>query len=293
MSENNNSFSKENIMKYKSKYISEDDEYYSKISKNVKIKIASSLTANKSEILSYLPYLLQDLWELGSSPEDMIYLIKKNIEIDSNTKILDLACGKGAISINLSKELNIKIRGIDIIPEFIEYAKKKAIINGVENKCSFEIEDINKSVENKKDYDIVIFGAVEDVLGTPNETLNKLKQTIKDDGYILIDEAYIKNKKEIKYDAYEYFTLNEWKEIFKKNNLHLIETLKSDINLQKEINEYNTKKIEKRAKELKEKYPDKKDLFDEYIENQKAESEDLEDNLIGVTWLLKKKNLKH
>jgi len=37
----------------------------------VEEKLAKSLTAESVELIPYLPYLLQDLWELGSSPPDM------------------------------------------------------------------------------------------------------------------------------------------------------------------------------------------------------------------------------
>lgn len=63
---------------------------------DVEEKLAKSLTAESVELIPYLPYLLQDLWELGSSPKDMVHLISKNIIISEKTKVLDLACGKGA-----------------------------------------------------------------------------------------------------------------------------------------------------------------------------------------------------
>ncbi|WP_207706943.1 hypothetical protein [Alkalibaculum sporogenes] len=44
---------------------------------NVEEKLAKSLTAESTELIPYLPYLLQDLWELGSSPKDIINMIQK------------------------------------------------------------------------------------------------------------------------------------------------------------------------------------------------------------------------
>jgi hypothetical protein len=38
-------------------------------------KLARSLTAESIELIPYLPHLLQDLWELGSSPKDMLEMI--------------------------------------------------------------------------------------------------------------------------------------------------------------------------------------------------------------------------
>jgi len=62
----------------------------------VEEKLAKSLTAESVELIPYLPYLLQDLWELGSSPKDILEMITKHIPVSKETKVLDLACGKGA-----------------------------------------------------------------------------------------------------------------------------------------------------------------------------------------------------
>jgi hypothetical protein len=40
--------------------------------KEIERKLALSLTAETTGLLSFLPYLLQDFWELGSSPRDML-----------------------------------------------------------------------------------------------------------------------------------------------------------------------------------------------------------------------------
>jgi len=92
----------------------------------VEEKPAKSLTAESVELIPYLPYLLQDLWELGSSPPDIISLITKHADVSGQPTVLDLACGKGAVSIQLAKELGCQTKGIDLIPEFIDFAPKKA-----------------------------------------------------------------------------------------------------------------------------------------------------------------------
>lgn len=69
---------------------------------NVEEKLVKSLTAEYAELIPYLPYLLQDLWELGTSPKAIIDMIQKHIKVSEKTKVLDLACGKGAASIQQS-----------------------------------------------------------------------------------------------------------------------------------------------------------------------------------------------
>jgi len=46
----------------------------------VEEKLAKSLTGETTELIPYLPYLLQDLWELGSDPKEIIGLIRKKRE---------------------------------------------------------------------------------------------------------------------------------------------------------------------------------------------------------------------
>lgn len=251
-------------------------------------RLALSLTAKEKAILPHLPYLLQDLWELGSVPEDIITLLKSIDFASRNNGILDLACGKGAVSVKLSKALNIKTKGIDIIKEFIDYAKMKAKEYNVEELCSFEIEDINLSVQKERNYDCVILGATGNVLGTPEQLLTKLKPIIVKGGYIVLDDAYVDNKNNSLRFEYDYLTYQQWLNLFDAQNLTLINKIESDIESQYDLNISNTKMIEKRANQLKKIYKDKSCLFDDYVKSQMEETEDLNDSIIGVTWLLQK-----
>jgi len=244
--------------------------------------LAKSLTAESVELIPYLPYILQDLWELGSSPRDMLEMIKKHIQISKETRVLDLACGKGAVSVHLAKELGCMVKGIDIIPEFIDFAVQKAKEFGVEEFCEFFVGDITELVKTEKGYDIVTLGAVGDVLGNAEETIALLKKTVKKEGYIIIDDAYGNDESNP-----QYLTREQWLAIFKKTGVKLVE---DKIIANDEIAGLNDEQqtwIIKRANELKEKLPEKAYLFDSYIRSQQAECDELENEISGVTMLLK------
>lgn len=249
---------------------------------NVEEKLAKSLTAESVELIPYLPYLLQDLWELGSSPKVIIDLILKHIPVSEKTRVLDLACGKGAVSIQVARALGCKVRGIDIIPEFINYADQKAQEYGVENLCEFKVRDINEAVAVNKGYDIVILGAAGDVLGNPEETIKKLKSTVKSGGYILIDDAYGNDISDVRYP-----TRNEWLLFFQNAGVKLLNERFNEVDEITSINDEQQPLIAKRADELKVKHPDKAHLFDSYVKSQLAECDELENELTAVTMLLK------
>jgi len=248
---------------------------------NVEEKLAKSLTAESTELIPYLPYLLQDLWELGSSPKDIIDMIQKHIRVSEKTKVLDLACGKGSVSVQVAEAFGFRVKGIDIIPEFIDFAKKKANEYGVENLCEFKVGDINEAVKVENDYDIVILGAVGDVLGNPEETIQKLKGIVKNGGYILIDDAYGSDCSDERYPTRE-----KWILFFQNAGVKLLDERFNEEDELETLNDEQQSFILKRANELKEKYPDKAYLFESYIKSQQAECDELENEISGVTMLL-------
>lgn len=246
-------------------------------------KLAKSLTAEDTQLIEHLPYLLQDLWDLGSSPEDISKLLSEHTIIYKESRILDLACGKGAVSIKLAENFRCKVTGIDIMEDFIEYAKQKAKEHNVEAFCDFIVGDANVLVNEQKGFDVVVFGAVGDVLGNPEETIKKLSGTIRPDGCILIDDAY-----GIPGNEYEYPTKEEWAEKIDKLGMKLVADKISDPKDIAEINNYQQPLIAKRAEELKIKFPEKRALFDDYVKSQLKECEEIENDLQCVTMLIKK-----
>jgi ubiquinone/menaquinone biosynthesis C-methylase UbiE len=68
-------------------------------------------------------------------------------EVYSNLRVLDLGCGKGAVSVKLAAALKCNCYGIDGISEFIETSKEKAKEYGVDALCCFEVGDIREEVD--------------------------------------------------------------------------------------------------------------------------------------------------
>ena len=270
-----------------------EENQLKELSQETKEKLVQSLSWETTELLPYLPYLLQDFWELGSDPEVMVELINKYTDVSENTKVLDLACGKGAVSVKVASELGIKVKGIDLMPEFIEFANQKAKEYNVDDLCNFVVDDINEAVKTEKDYDCVVFGAAGmNVFGGPAEALEKLKTTVKSGGFILIEEGYFIDesaREKIKYNSDAYYPLHYWMSLFDEANLKLVETASghSEGDLD---GDFGLEAITVRANELIEKHPEKRELFEGYVRNQQMEYADIDDSLTCVTWALQNLN---
>ena len=155
-----------------------------------------ALDGKDKKILKHIPYILQDFWEIGTSADDVIKVIKKYKQNYSKLAVLDLGSGKGAVSIKISSELKCKCHGIYGMEEFIEFSNKKALEYSVDNLCSFIRADIRTEITTLEKYDIIVLGAIGDTLGSYNNTLLLLKDHINTEGLIIIDDAYVRDNLE-------------------------------------------------------------------------------------------------
>jgi cyclopropane fatty-acyl-phospholipid synthase-like methyltransferase len=257
--------------------------------KTLEESIATAMDSQDTAIVPYLPYILQDFWEIGTSPEIVIHLIQRHCTIETryatSLQVLDLGCGKGAVSIKLAATLQCNCYGVDGIPEFIEASKNKAQECNVASLCRFEVGDIRKKIEELDKFDVIILGAIGQVFGNYCTTLTTLLKHLTAEGVIIIEDSYIEDSDTFQHPA----ILHRW-EILEQTEQAGMELVDEFIG---EFSEFidsakELENIEKRCKELMLKYPGKRSLFENYIQNQAIEYEVLENRVIGSTMVFKK-----
>jgi cyclopropane fatty-acyl-phospholipid synthase-like methyltransferase len=250
--------------------------------------IITAMDGKNIDLVKYLPYILLDFWEIGTSPEEIIKIIKKYKTNYSSLNVLDLGSGKGAVSIKIASELGCKCFGIDAIDDFVVFSNNKSKEFFVNIICTFETNDIRTRIETLGRYDIIILGGIGAVLGNYYDTLLQLGYHLNKDGLIIIDDAYVEDGCNKEYP--DILTESELLKQINDAEMELIEEIKNDeiadINEEYEI-EYEN--IQKRCMELIKKYPKDKRLFLEYIENQKEEYRKLSNELIPVILVIKEK----
>ena len=254
--------------------------------KQAKEDIAKSLDVNNLDLLEYIPYLLKDLFDMGSNPNSVLEVIKKyNILKSTDAKVLDLGCGKGAVSIRIANELGVKVYGIDLMEAFIEEAKNYATKFGVSELCKFDVADIKDIVKTELECDLVIFGAIGQVFGSYEKTLAALYLPIKNGGYLIIDDGYIDD--DSNYSNENYMKHEHLLKIINESGFILVEE-KIEGNVQATNKRY-FELIKKRAEELKKIYPDKSLMFEDYVNSQQKENFTLENKVKCAVFVLKKK----
>ena len=254
---------------------------------DIKKSITVSLDGQDEELFPYLPYLLQDLWEIGASPDVMIALLEKHrLQQKPQLKILDLGCGKGAVSIRLAEAFACQVTGIDAMPEFIDEAVKWAQKHRVEQLCRFEVGDIRERIDSSRDFDIAILGSIGPVLGDVENTLKQVKTCIKPGGYILLDDGYLKEESSLESEVY--LRRDEVLAQIRRSAMELVEEYVLEDDFIEESDRDIFAAIKQRAGELIEHYPGKRALFEGYLDAQERENEILEHEVVCVTWLLER-----
>ena len=108
-----------------------------------------------------------------------------------NLKILDVGCGTGCISLELSR-IGHDVLGLDLNERMIEIATRtKKTSNSGSGKLKYEMADFDKWVGTTGAYDVVIFSRVLHDLPDPENALLKAQRILKSRGKILcLEYAY-------------------------------------------------------------------------------------------------------
>lgn len=253
---------------------------------SLKESVLISLDSEDLRLYPFLPYILQDLWSLGSDPEAMIYLIDKYRKPLDKLRILDLGCGKGPVSVHAAKALNAECHGVDGRTEFIAIAQKKAEEFGVSHLCRFETGDIRTYPLPGHHYSVVILGAIGQIFGNYSETLLTVSKHLESEGLIIIDDAYIEfiNTK-ANYPVLEKTALLEQIHLA---GFSLLEEVIADKGAEKSQNSLMFDHISRRCHELELQHPALKCLFRDYVKTQEEAFQSIERDLTCITMALKK-----
>ncbi len=254
---------------------------------NTKQSVANSLEAEK-RLLPYMSYLLQDLWALGSSVDQILDLFN-TLPISSDTvKVLDLGCGKGAVSVQIASNFGFDVTGVDAMPEFLKDANKKSSEYQVSGLCTYIEQDILTYVIDKHNFDIVILASLGGIFGSNKKTIKNLRTQVRPGGYMIIDDGYLKKKEFLSRKGYSHYrnyekTVEELT-MFKDRLLTEIPT--TEVNI--EINDEYLKVIENRSIELIDQYPELEKDLNNYLDLQREECDILNSELTGMIWVLEK-----
>ncbi len=228
------------------------------MSKSKSVEDIKKIMSVEEEMIDILPKLEDELNVINPWVEKLPAIFR-TLKLKKKQIILDVPCGKGGVSIPLAKKYGVKVIGYDIISEYIKEAKQMTKEEKIDNLCKFGVEDIRKVVQKKNICDLLLWIATPHLWQNSRKTIEKLRNAVKDNGLILIGDAYLYSEPNKYYKNYESldnttkgyiskgdmlikfidFKSNLWKEDFKR-------TKKSSRDFLKKTCDKNEKKVLKR-----------------------------------------------
>lgn len=241
------------------------------------------------EQLPFIPELLADLWVLGASL-DIILEVLRPLRLPHPTRVLDAGSGKGAVAITLAQQAGFHVLGIDGFQPFVDEATKQAEARGVSHLCRFEFGDLREVLPRHRDFDVVIYAALGGILGTVDQCVGLLRQSVGPGGYMVIDDGFLIGTERVGQPGYEnYVTHAETLALLTAHGDELVREVIVPVDDIRELNRLQTALIRARAQGLAKRFPDAADSLARYVERQERECEVLETEVVGAVWLLQRR----
>lgn len=105
-------------------------------------EVARSVGATP-DLIPVLGDLFTGLSALGSTPRRLAALLSA-AGVTARSRVLDLACGKGAVAVELAARTGCRVVGVDACPDFLDAARAAARRRGVQARCTWIAADIRR-----------------------------------------------------------------------------------------------------------------------------------------------------
>lgn len=254
-------------------------------------QVAATLDATP-ELVPHLAELLADLWDLGSSPP-LITSWLRDLGLPEETRVLDLGCGKGAVSLTLARELGFRVYGVDLFKPFVQEARARAEEWGLADRCRFEKGDLREVARSAEGYDVVVYASV-GALGPLDACVRTMRGCVHEGGHLVIDEGFLAPGGEAGkvipdlpghedlagYEKSRRRLASQGDEILRENILSPAEMRAMD--------ERYIRSISARAETLAETCPEDADLVRGYVDRQRRAAAAWERSSVSATWLLRR-----
>ena len=240
------------------------------------------------EILRFVPELLQDLDALGSDPALVAEWLGEAGLRGPEHRVLDLGCGKGAVSVAVAEGLGCRVHGVEAFPPFVEDARRRAAAGGLGGLCSFEVGDLRDTVAAGGDYDAVLLVSV-GVLGSPGAMVRGCRACTRPGGLMILEEGYLLEPGRLDFSGYgDLVTRAETLRQLVSHGDELIRERRTTLAEMQAQNRRFTAWIEARAAELADRHPEHAPALRAYVEKERRECELLETSLECATWMLRR-----
>ena len=210
------------------------------------------------------------------------------VGVESDSLVLDLGCGKGAVAVALAERLGLRVEGIDAFAPFLQSARELAKERGVASRCRFRKGDMRTLLGKEGQYDAVLLLSVGPVSGNYEQTIADIRTLVRKDGHIVVEDVFLADGIAQLPGADDYAARSETIRRLTACGDQLVWEVRSSAEETRCVNERNTDLIRRRAHLVKASHPNLTELIDKYVARQERETQLLGTDVICAIWVLKR-----
>ena len=120
---------------------------------------------------------------------EKLLLLGERIRLGSESRVLDIASGRGGPALVLAQAFECRIEGVEIAPEFHTAALERAESRGLSHLVSFRLADASCE-ELGEEYDAALCLGASFVFGSLADTVDALAPTVRPGGHVVVGEPF-------------------------------------------------------------------------------------------------------
>ena len=121
---------------------------------------------------------------------EKLLLLGQRLGLAPDSRVLDIASGRGGPALLLAQEFGCHVRGIEIAPEFHAVAVERATAAALEERLRFELGDGASATFEPGAYDAALCLGASFVFGSLADTVDALAPAVRPGGYVAVGEPY-------------------------------------------------------------------------------------------------------
>ncbi len=122
--------------------------------------------------------------------EEKLLLLGKRLGLGPESRVLDIASGRGGPALLLARELGCTWHGIEVSPDFHAVAVERIADAGLDSRVTFELGDAGGASFEPEAYDAALSLGASFVFGSLADTVEALAPAVRPGGHVVVGEPY-------------------------------------------------------------------------------------------------------
>jgi cyclopropane fatty-acyl-phospholipid synthase-like methyltransferase len=122
--------------------------------------------------------------------KDKLLLLGERLALGPESRVLDIASGRGGPALLLAGTFGCRIRGVEISSDFYAVAIERAAAAGLSALLAFELGDGAAAAYEPEEFDAALCLGASFVFGSLADTVDALAPAVRSGGHVVVGEPY-------------------------------------------------------------------------------------------------------